>query len=88
MAERLLDRGLNTLIDIVTRGKFGVEVTPEFQELQEELTRTDRSLSAKIYGSGTLVVIDDKNQRIYFRYGLVKKSPTRGTQRDNLEFPK
>jgi hypothetical protein len=88
MAERLLDRGLNTLISIVTREKFGVEVTPEFQELQEELISMDRSLSAKIYDSGTLIVIDDKNQRIYFRYGLVKRSPTRSTQRDTLKFPK
>jgi len=85
MAERFLDRGLNALAGIVTRGKFGVEVTPEFQELQEELISTDKNLFAKIYDSGTLIVIDDKNQRIYSRYRLVKRSPTRNTQRDNSD---
>lgn len=81
MAERLLDRGLNTLVSVASLGRFGVEVTPEFREFKKQLKNEDRSLATRIYDSGTLIVIDNKNQRIITRYRLVKRPTRRNPQR-------
>lgn len=69
------ERGLNGIVGFVTRSRYGVATTTEFRNITSEIKDENATgnVLTRFYNAGTLVVIDDKNLRIFPRFRIVKK---------------
>ena len=97
MAEKLgvLGHVLNSAVTVASRGRLGVEVNPIFTSLEKSF-KWPTKYSKIVYGSGTQIIIDDKNQRLVTKYHVYKRtepvvlfsSKTPNQDRWNVKSPK
>ena len=64
----ILDPSFNAVTRILTLGLLGMEVNPEFLELNRKSEGKPKSFADNLYDSTTLLIIDDSEHRLVPRY--------------------
>ena len=72
MAEILLDKVVDTVVNLATGRRYGVKVDPEFESVEELERANDRKLGLRPHSS--LIILDMKGATVMGRYRLIKKS--------------
>jgi len=73
MAEQLFEKGLNAIVNAASRGRLGVETTPEYVGEQIKVVAEKRNLTTRIYDSTNLFIIDDEQHCVVPRFRIVRR---------------